>query len=105
MDVYQKHDVILTAIGVYSVNTKNPEAAEAREKVTRIVMAHEHILQIHAFYFDKAAKTIRFDVIVSLNAPARHEVYREVCEAVQSAYPDYTLQVLMDTDFSEETDA
>ena len=104
VDVYQKHNVLLTAIGVYSVNTKNPEAAEAREKVTGIVMSHEHILQIHAFYYDKPAKTIRFDIIVSFNAPDRHQVYREVCEAVKKEYPDFTLQVVMDTDFSEESE-
>jgi len=101
-DVYQKHHVILTAIGVYSVNTKDPEAVEAREKVTGIVMSHEHVLQIHGFYYDKAEKTIRFDFVVSFDAPDRHKVYQDVCEAVQKAYPDYTLQVAMDTDFSEE---
>ena len=102
VDVYQKHGVILTAIGVYSVNTKNPEAVEAREKVAGIVMSHEHILQLHGFYYDKSEKTIRFDIVVSFNAPDRHQVYKEICEAVQNAYPDYTLQVAMDTDFSEE---
>ena len=101
-DVYQKHHVILTAIGVYSVNTKDPEAVEAREKVTGIVMSHEHVLQIHGFYYDKAEKTIRFDFVVSFDAPDRRKVYQDVCEAVQKAYPDYTLQVAMDTDFSEE---
>ena len=102
VDVYQKHHVLLTAVGVYSVNTRNPEAVEAREKVTGIVMSHEHVIQMHGFYLDKPEKTIRFDIVVSFNAPDRHEVYRKVCEAVQSAYPDYTLQVAMDTDFSEE---
>ena len=102
VDVYQKHDVLLTAIGVYSVNTRDPEAVAAREKVTGIVMSHEHILQIHGFYYDKAEKKIRFDIVVSFNAPDRRAVYREVCEDVQKAYPDFTLQVAMDTDFSEE---
>ena len=102
VDVYQKHDVILTAIGVYSVNTRNPEAVEAREKVAGIVMSHEHILQMHGFYYDQPEKTIRFDIVVSFNAPDRHQVYKEVCEDVQKAYPEYTLQVAMDTDFSEE---
>ena len=101
VDVYQKHDVILTAIGVYSVNTKNPEAAEARNKVTGIVMSHEHVIQMHGFYYDKAEKVLRFDIVVSFNAPDRHQVYKEVCEDVQSAFPDYKLQVAMDMDFSE----
>ena len=101
VDVYQKHDVILTAIGVYSVNTKDPEAVEARDKVTEIVMSHEHILQIHGFYFDKPGKMIRFDIVVSFSAPDRRRVYQEVCDAVQKEFPDYSLQVAMDTDFSE----
>ncbi len=103
VNVYQKHDVILTAIGVYSVNTKNPLAVEAREKVSRIVMAHDHILQMHGFYYDPAEKMIRFDIVVSFSAPDRHQVYRDVCGDVQKAYPDFTLQVAMDTDFSEES--
>lgn len=102
VDVYQRHNVLLTAIGVYSVNTKNPEAVAAREKVTGIVMSHAHILQIHGFYYDEAEKKIRFDIVVSFSAPDRRQVYSEVCTDVQKAYPDYTLQVAMDTDFSEE---
>ncbi len=102
VDVYQRHNVLLTAIGVYSVNTKNPEAVAAREKVTGIVMSHAHILQIHGFYFDQAEKKIRFDIVVSFSAPDRRQVYSEVFADVQKAYPDYTLQVAMDTDFSEE---
>lgn len=102
VEVYQKHDVILTAIGVYSVNTRDPEASAAREEVSRIVLACPHVLQMHGFYLDKAEKTLRFDIVVSFDAPDRAQVYREVSEAVRQAYPDYTLQVAMDTDFSEE---
>ena len=46
--------------------------------------------------------SLRFDIIVSFEAENRAEVYKEVCAAVQKAYPYYTLQVVMDTDFSEE---
>ncbi len=102
VDVYKKHNVILTAIGVYSVNTRNPEAVEAREKVTGIVMAVPYVLQMHGFYFDKPEMVIRFDFVVSFDAPDRHKVFDEVCEAVKKAYPGFTLQVTMDTDFSEE---
>ena len=100
--VYQEHAVILTAIGVYSFNTKDPDAKEAREKVSKIVSDVEGVLQMHGFYIDKVEKTIRFDIVVSFEAKDRKEVYREVCAKVQEEYPDYTLQVAMDTDFSEE---
>ncbi len=102
VDVMQKHNVILTAVGVYSYNTKDPEAAAAREKLTRIVTETPQVLQMHGFYMDQAEKTIRFDVVVSFDAKDRKQVHREVCEKVQQEYPDYKLQVAMDTDFSEE---
>ena len=102
MAVYRKHNVILTAIGVYSINTKDPEAVAARERVAEIVAANPHVLQMHGFYLDKAEKTIRFDIVVSFDAKDRRQVHQEICEKVQRKYPDYTLQVAMDTDFSEE---
>ena len=102
MDVYQKHDVILTAIGVYSWNTKDPEAAAVRERVSQIVTANPYVLQMHGFYLNEAEKTIRFDIVVSFDADDRRKVYQEVLEEVQKEYPDYELQIIMDTDFSEQ---
>ena len=104
VDVNKQHNVILTAIGVYSYNTQDPEAADAREKVSQIVTATPYVLQMHGFYLDKAEKTLRFDIVVSFDAKDRRQVYREVTESVQKLYPDYTLQVAMDTDFTEETE-
>ncbi len=101
VNVYRTHNVILTAIGVYSINTKDPEAAAARENVLRLVKENPYILQMHGFYLDKEAKTLRFDIVVSFDAEDRRQVYREVCEKVQAAYPEYTLQTAMDTDFTE----
>lgn len=101
VEVYLKHDVILTAVGVYSINTKDPEAIQVREKIKEIAMANQDVLQVHGFYLDKAEKSIRFDIVVSFDAQDRYEVYREVKENVQKTYPDYSLQVAMDTDFTE----
>ncbi len=100
--VYHEHDVILTAIGVYSYNTKDPEARDAREKVAKLVTSVPGVIQMHGFYIDKAEKTIRFDFVVSFDAENRKEVYDQVMRKVQEEYPDHTLQVAMDTDFSEE---
>ncbi len=102
MKVYQTHKVVLTAIGVYSYNTKDPEAVEARKKVSEIVSEIPFINQMHGFYLDKAEKTMRFDLVVSFDAKDRNAVMKEACNKVQSEFPGYTLQVAMDTDFSEE---
>ena len=102
MKVLREHHVILTAVGVYSVNTKDDEIIRAREKVREIVLAHEHVRQMHGFYLIKEKKAMRFDIVVSLDAKDRRAVYQDVVAQVQKAFPDYTLQVAMDTDFGEE---
>ncbi|MBR1507571.1 MAG: cation transporter [Eubacterium sp.] len=101
-EVYKKHQVILTAIGLYSVNTKDEYVIEAKKKVTEIVLSHPHVLQMHGFYMNKEKMTIRFDIVVSFDAKDRRTVYKGVRDDVQKEYPDYTLQIAMDTDFSEE---
>lgn len=102
--VFHEHDVILTAIGVYSYNTMDPFAVEARERVTKIVTGVKNVIQMHGFYIDQAEKTVRFDIVVSFDAKDRSVVYREVHDKVQKEFPDYTLQIAMDTDFSEESE-
>ena len=101
-EVYKKHGVILTAVGVYSMNTRDAEVIEMQKKVREIVFAHEHVLQMHAFYLIKEEKTIRFDIVVSFDAKDRKAVYCEVLADVQKEFPDYKLQVVMDTNFAEE---
>lgn len=100
VDVYNKHNIILTGIGIYSFNTKDPDAVTARKKISEIVNSNPYALQMHGFYIDKEEKTIRFDVVVSFDAEDRNLVYKEIKEKVQAEYPDYTLQITLDTDFN-----
>lgn len=99
--VYEKHNVILTAIGVYSQNTTDEGRLQMQQAVYKEVLAVEHVLQVHAFYVNEAKKTLRFDVVVSFDAKDRAAVYQQICDKVQAMYPDYTLQIALDTDFSE----
>ena len=99
--VYEKTGVILTAVGVYSSNTKDALAVKTRKRVSEIALSHEHVMQMHGFYFDSEEKSIRFDIIVSFDAKDRREVCRQVTADIQKAFPDYMLEIVLDTDFSE----
>ena len=102
MKVLYDHHVLLTAISVYSVNTQDEEVIRTKEKVREIVFAHEYVRQMHGFYLLKEKKTMRFDIVISFDAKDRREVYTGVVADVKKAFPDYELQVAMDTDFTEE---
>ena len=99
--VYTEQNVILTAIGVYSLNTKDEKAVGMRNRISSLVLSKEHVLQMHGFYVNEEKKTIRFDVIVSFDAKDRRAVYDEICSEVAALYPDYSLEIVLDTDFSE----
>ncbi|MBQ6061902.1 MAG: cation transporter, partial [Clostridia bacterium] len=60
-----------------------------------------YVLQMHGFYMDKEEKTLRFDIVVSFDAKDRRQVHQDVVDRVQKEYPDYTLQIAMDIDFSD----
>ncbi len=99
--VLKEHHVLLTAIGVYSVNTKDDEVIQTKRRVREIVFSNEFVRQMHGFYLIPDEKTIRFDIVVSFDAKDRRAVYNEVVSDVQKAFPGYELQVAMDTDYSE----
>ena len=101
-EVYRQHRVILTAIGVYSVNTTDEESIAAQRKVREIVFSHEHVTQLHGFYLVREPRTLRFDLVVSFEAKDRRAVFEEAVADVQKAFPEYTLQAVLDTDFAEE---
>lgn len=100
--VIRTHQVLLTAIGVYSVNTKDKEVVAAQKKVKEIALAHKYIRQVHGFYLMKEQKRMRFDLVVSFDAENREEAFRVAVEDIKKAFPGYELQVAMDADFMEE---
>ena len=102
MEVLRQHQVILTAIGVYSVNTRDEEIIETKQRVHQLVFSHPNVKQMHGFYLNKQQKVLRFDIVISFDEKDRRALYKAILADVQNAFPDYTLQVAMDTDFAEE---
>ena len=100
-DVYEKHNVAMAAVGIYSINTKHDHAAEIRARVSKIVHEHKDILQMHGFYLDEEKKEMRFDIIVSFDSPNMQTMFNHVVEDVREAFPDYNVQVQFDTDISD----
>lgn len=99
--IVKRFGVYLSAIGVYSVNTKDAATIAIREDVKTIVMATEYVKQSHGFYLDTDKKTMRFDIVVSFAAGDRRIVYQEVVKKIKNKYPDYSVIVGMDLDYNE----
>ena len=98
--VYRETGVILAGTGVYSYNTKNDEASKIRNKVQEIVTAYNWVLQMHGFYVDISAKTIRFDIVMSFEIDAK-EGLKIINEQLAQIYPEYKFQIVPDVDVSD----
>ena len=101
LNVYKQHRVILTAVGIYSRNTSEPEAVTAKEKIISILEGYKNVLQMHGFYFDKKKKIIKFDVIISFDSKDREAECASILQAALQEFPGYSIKINLDSDMSE----
>lgn len=97
-NVFKKHGVAMTGIGIYSVNTTNDEVKKMRSDITHMINQHDGVLQIHGFYVDLEKKTINLDVILDFELEDRTGTFNAIRDEIQKAYPDYKLFMAMDID-------
>ena len=100
-EVLRKHGVYLAAIGIYARNTSDIRAAGMKDEINKLVLSREYVIATHGFYVDFDKKQLRFDLVISLDAPDRRKVYNEAIEAVKAVYPDFAYSVGFDMDFNE----
>ena len=99
--VFAELRVMITGISVYSHNTHGGSVDAVHQDIRRIVMSHEHVLQMHGFYMDEAKKLLRFDIIIDFAAPDRSAEYQHIVQEIQEKYPDYQLIVALDVDAAD----
>lgn len=102
--VFEAQGVILTTVGIYAQNTGSDEAVRLRTEISRRVMSHEGVLQLHGFYAELNARVIKFDLIIDFDLKdgrTREELYQEIYEELQKAYPDYHITMTLDSDVSD----
>ena len=100
-NIFEKYGVILHTIGVYSINTKDKKTKEIQNDIHDIVFSHEGILQMHGFYLDELDKIISFDIIIDFSVKNREEIYKKICDELETKYKDYKISITLDIDISD----
>ena len=96
--VLAKHNVYLSGITIYSMNTKNEEIIKIHSDIMKTVMSNEGVLEFHGFYIEEKNKSIRFDIIIDYSKKNRNEIYEKIYNDVKKKYPDYTINIKVDID-------
>ena len=65
--VLKETGVYLTAIAVYSLNTKDPVITDMHDQIQKIVLSNKNVMQMHGFYVNLEKKAIRFDMVISFD--------------------------------------
>lgn len=99
--VLLENHIVLAAVGIYAIDTKDDRTAKIREDIRQIVMASPYILQMHGFFIDEESKEIMFDMVISYDVPDRGVEHRRILELIQEKYPDHRISITLDNDLSD----
>lgn len=98
-EVFKEFGIIIT-IGIYASN--NPEEyKEVKNYILEIIKKYKNIIQLHGFYVDEEYKTISFDLIFNFDELNPEEKVKEITEKMKEKYPQYELNIIIDTDLSD----
>jgi cation diffusion facilitator family transporter len=99
---YDETGIILTAVGIYSRNTSDDELKKIRTQITKLVVDHDNVIQMHGFYIDEAKKRISMDVVIDFAEEDREALFEHIREDVKKAVPGYEVVMTLDSDISDQ---
>jgi len=94
--VAQKHKIILTGISLYSHYSSDGNES-MQGKITKAIMSHDGVLQMHGFYVDETRKYVTLDVILDFEADQK-ELLEKIQKEVDEIARGYTVEVNLDLD-------
>ena len=100
--VLEQTGVLVHTVGVYASNDHmNAQAQAIRDALDVAVAKQPHILQVHGFYVDEAAKFVNFDLIVGYDDPNRQATFKTVVDEMRRRFPEYRFNAVLDSDISD----
>ncbi len=96
--VYRESGVMLEGIGIYAVNTADREAREIQDRIHEMLGKREGVLETHGFSLDREKGVIQIDIILDFAIKDRQALFEEIRQELQSAFPDYHIQAVLDLD-------
>jgi len=98
--IFQKFNIILSGISIYSQNSENPELSNLQNEIEEIVLSKEHILQMHGFYLQKETNTIEMDLVIAYEEKDRHGLAEAIKHELSEKFPLYHFRITEDYDIS-----
>lgn len=95
--ILNKYNVYLV-FGIYSINESNKELLDIKNRIEKIALNHEYVINIHGFYKDE--NMIRFDMTIDFEEKDSEGLVKKVILELNEIY-DYEFQIKIDRDVSD----
>ena len=99
-EMFDRHGIIMT-VGVYAVATGENKRAELQHTVMQALAAHEHITQVHGFYYFEDERRVSVDIVPDLTIHDDAAFIEELKAEVQPLVPDVQVTIVIDHNYSE----
>ena len=98
--MFDRHGIIMT-VGVYAVATGDNKRAELQHAVMQALASHEHITQVHGFYYFEDENRVSVDVVPDLTVHDDAAFVEELKAEVQPLVPDARVTIVIDHNYSD----
>lgn len=99
--VYDTHNVVMTAIGIYASNTSRPDIIKMRNEIYKLILTHQYVKNLHGFYVSEENNLICLDLVVEFGAPDIVAICNHVKAHIEEEFPGYTVNLKLDEDISD----
>ena len=98
--MFQRYGIIMT-VGVYSVATGDSPYAELQNKVTKLLLKHKEIVQVHGFYCSEKERMLSVDIVPEITVHDDASLVSSLIAEIQLIVPDMQVAVVVDHNYSE----
>jgi cation diffusion facilitator family transporter len=99
-EMFDRHGIIMT-VGVYAVATGENKRAQLQHTLMQAAAAHEHIEQVHGFYYFEDERRVSVDIVPDLTVHDDAAFVEELRNDIQPLIPDDRLTIVIDHNYSE----
>jgi len=98
--MFDRHGIIMT-VGIYAIATGDNKRAQLQHAVMQTLAAHEHVLQVHGFFYFEDEHRVSVDVIPDFSVHDDVAFIQELVDEIQPLLPDDKITIVIDHNYSE----
>ena len=98
--MYDQYGIIMT-VGIYSIATGDNKCTELQRNVIQTLSQQEHVLQVHAFYYNKEKNSVSVDVVPDRTVTNDEAFIGLLQEQLKAVAPGMSIGIVIDHNYSD----